>query len=75
MNPPEYYDTETEQLFTVMFDALYTLNEEVDEWEPVKWDIINEDEVQAEHYAWVYAKLKRKVKDTVDNDPFTGLFK
>lgn len=75
MRPPEHYDTETEQLFTVMFDSLYVLNEDVDDWVKVDWDTVAEDELEAEHYAWIYAKLKRNIQDALDNDPLTGLFK
>ena len=74
MNPPEFYCTKYETTFTVMFDKLYELNEEVDEWEPVDWDIIGEDDEMNDHYAWVYGKLKRDIKESIDKDPFSKLF-
>ena len=58
----------------MIFDKLYELNEEVDEWVQVDWDIIGEDDEKNDHYAWVYGKLKREISDTIKNDPFTKLF-
>ena len=74
MNPPEFYCTKYETTFTVIFDKLYELNEEVDEWVQVDWDIIGEDDEKNDHYAWVYGKLKREISDAIKNDPFTKLF-
>ena len=50
------------------------LNEDVDEWEPVDWDIIAEDEEMNDHYSWVFSKLKKDEESMIKNDPFTNLF-
>ncbi|WNL51014.1 hypothetical protein SCREM2_gp95 [Synechococcus phage S-CREM2] len=74
MQPPEFYCTKYEELFTILFDKLYVLNEEEDEWEPVDWDIIAEDEDMNDHYAWVFGKLKKDIQKAIEDDPSYQLF-
>ena len=74
MNPEEYFCPETETTFTVLFDNLYELNVEEDEWEPVDWDIIAEDEIMNDHYSWVFSKLKADQEKAIKEDPFNQLF-
>lgn len=74
MDPLEYQCDKYDVLLTLLFGKLYELNEEVDEWEPVDWDIIAEDEEMNDHYSWVFSKLKKDEEDMIKNDPFTNLF-
>ena len=70
----EYQCDVYDELFTVIGDMLYTLNEEEDEWEPVDWDIIAEDEDMNDHYSWVFSKLKKDIAKAVAEDPINALF-
>ena len=74
MQPDEYYCTVYETTFTVLFGKLYELNVEEDEWEPVDWDIIAEDETMNDHYSWVFSKLKADQEKAIKDDPFNQLF-
>ena len=74
MNPVEYQCDKYDVLFTLMFGELYELNEEEDEWEPVDWDIIAEDEEMNDHYSWVFSKLKADEQKAIANNPINSLF-
>lgn len=74
MQPPEYYCKVTEQLFTVMFDKLFVLDEQIDEWVAVNWDEVSEDEIKNDHYSWVQSKLKKEIEDMIKADPTYQLF-
>ena len=74
MQPPEYYCKVTEQLFTVMFDKLFVLDEDIDDWVAVNWDEIAEDELKNDHYSWVQSKLKKDIEDMIKSDPAYQLF-
>ena len=74
MMPIEYQCDVYDELFTVIGDKLYTLNEEEDEWEPVDWDIVGEDEEMNDHYAWVFGKIKRDIAKAIESDPINHLF-
>ena len=74
MDPLEYQCDKYGVLLTLLFGKLYELNEEADEWEPVDWDIIAEDEEMNDHYSWVFSKLKKDEESMIKNDPFTNLF-
>ena len=74
MNPVEYQCDKYNVLLTLMFGKLYELNEEEDEWEPVDWDIIAEDEEMNDHYSWVFSKLKADEEKAIKADPYNSLF-
>ena len=74
MLPIEYFCDVYQETFTVIGDSLFTLNEEEDEWEPVDWDIIEEDDEMNDHYSWVFSKIKRDMAKVIDNDPINQLF-
>lgn len=74
MQPPEYYCKLTEKLFTVMFDKLFVLDEQIDEWVAVNWDEVVEDPLLNDHYAWVFGKLKKDIEDMIKADPTYQLF-
>ena len=74
MNPVEYQCDKYNVLLTLMFGKLYELNVEEDEWEPVDWDIIAEDETMNDHYSWVFSKLKAAQEKAIKDDPFNSLF-
>ena len=74
MTPIEYQCDVYDELFTIIGDTLYTLNEEEDEWEPVDWDIIEEDEEMNDHYSWVFSKLKSDTAKAIADDPINALF-
>ena len=74
MNPVEYQCDKYDVLLTLMFGKLYELNEEEDEWEPVDWDIIAEDEEMNDHYSWVFSKLKADEDKAIKADPYNSLF-
>lgn len=74
MNPVEYQCDKYDVLLTLMFGKLYELNEEEDEWEPVDWDIIAEDEEMNDHYSWVFSKLKADEEKAIKADPYNSLF-
>lgn len=74
MDPLEYQCDKYDVLLTLLFGKLYELNEEEDEWEPVDWDIIAEDEEMNDHYSWVFSKLKADEEKAIKDNPFTNLF-
>ena len=74
MNPVEYQCDKYDVLLTLMFGKLYELNVEEDEWEPVDWDIIAEDEEMNDHYSWVFSKLKADEQKAITNNPINSLF-
>ena len=74
MNPVEYQCDKYDVLLTLMFGKLYELNVEEDEWEPVDWDIIAEDEEMNDHYSWVFSKLKADEQKAIANNPINSLF-
>ena len=74
MNPVEYQCDKYDVLLTLMFGKLYELNVEEDEWEPVDWDIIAEDEEMNDHYSWVFSKLKADEEKAIKADPYNSLF-
>ena len=74
MNPVEYQCDKYNVLLTLMFGKLYELNVEEDEWEPVDWDIIAEDEEMNDHYSWVFSKLKADEDKAIKADPYNSLF-
>ena len=74
MDPLEYQCDKYDVLLTLLFGKLYELNEEEDEWEPVDWDIIAEDEEMNDHYSWVFSKLKADEEAMIKNDPINQLF-
>lgn len=74
MNPVEYQCDKYDVLLTLMFGKLYELNVEEDEWEPVDWDIIAEDEEMNDHYSWVFSKLKADEEKAIKDDPMSKLF-
>ena len=74
MDPLEYQCDKYDVLLTLLFGKLYELNEEEDEWEPVDWDIIAEDEEMNDHYSWVFSKLKDDEEAMIKNDPINQLF-
>ena len=61
MYTPEYYDEKYDVTFGLIGEDLYTLED--DEWEPVDWDIIEEDEEMNDHYSWVLSKLLTSVTE------------
>lgn len=74
MDPLEYQCTKYDVTLTLLFGKLYELNVEEDEWEPVDWDIIAEDEEMNDHYSWVFSKLKKDEEKMIKSNPFTDLF-
>ena len=70
----EYYCNTYDTTFTLISDKLYELNTDEDEWEPVNWDIIEEDDEINDHYSWVYSKLKSDIAKAIKNDPINSLF-
>ena len=74
MDPLEYQCDKYDVLLTLLFGKLYELNEEEDEWEPVDWDIIAEDEEMNDHYSWVFSKLKADEDKAIKADPYNSLF-
>jgi len=58
----DFLDPITETTFCLMGDPssleLYVLDEEEEEWEPVDWDIVEEDEDTHKHYLSVVEKIK-----------------
>ena len=74
MDPLEYQCDKYDVLLTLMFGKLYELNEEEDEWEPVDWDIIAEDEEMNDHYSWVFSKLKADEEKAIKDNPINQLF-
>lgn len=73
MQPPEYYCNKHNLLFTVMFDKLFSMNEETDEdFSVVEWDTLNEEDY--DHYAWIMGKLKKDITEMIKKDPAYILF-
>ena len=56
----EFYSEKYDVTFTIIGDDLYELID--DEWEPIDWDIVEEDEEMAEDYHNVTAELLAKAK-------------
>ena len=46
----EYYSNKYDTTFTIIDGDLYELNEIEDEWEPIDWDVIEEDEEMYKDY-------------------------
>ena len=74
MDPLEYQCDKYDVTLTLLFGKLYELNVEEDEWEPVDWDIIAEDEEMNDHYSWVFSKLKADEDKAIKADPYNSLF-
>ena len=53
----EFYSEKYDVTFTVIDGDLYELNEIDDEWEPIDWDIVEEDEERAADYRAIQSSL------------------
>ena len=54
---PEFYFLKYNTRFGLIDDELYELDEDENEWEPVDWDIIAEDDGLLQDYRWIHRQL------------------